>query len=144
MTAGRPVKFANLDELQAKIDAYFDSCYETDESGAKKLIEPLTITGLALALDTTRETLCNYAEKEEFSDTVRRAKLRVENFAEKQLFLAKSATGPIFALKNFGWADSQNLNHGGQIGNPINGKITVELVRPGEVEPEPEDEITDQ
>ena len=65
---------------------------------------PLTITGLALALDTTRQTLMDYQERDEFTDTVKRAKTVVENYAEKRLF-GNNATGAIFALKNFGWKD---------------------------------------
>lgn len=105
----KPLKFKTVQELQDKIDAYFDSIEQPIvlENGEVRLRDVPTITGLALALDTTRETLCDYQNREEYSDTIRRAKQRVEMFAEKQLYLGKSASGPIFALKNFGWADNQ-------------------------------------
>jgi hypothetical protein len=101
---GRPLKFETVEMLQEKIDAYFNECDEKEE--------PYTITGLALALNTTRETLLDYEDKEEFSDTVKRAKLKCENFAEKHLFKGKNGVvGAIFNLKNnySRWVDKQEI-----------------------------------
>lgn len=103
---GRPLKFKTPEELQEKIDVYFE---ETDK-------EEWTITGLALALDTYRQTLVNYEEKDEFMDTIKRAKLKVENGYE--IDLKKSGrTGTIFALKNFDWKDKteQDVKHSGGV-----------------------------
>jgi hypothetical protein len=97
---GRPLKFATPEEMQQKIDEYFKSC--EDELG--KLIKPISITGLAIYLDTYRDLLCNYEERDEFYDTVKKAKQRVENFYEERLTLNAPA-GSIFALKNFDWRD---------------------------------------
>jgi len=126
MPAGRPLKFKTVEELQSKIDAYFESCYANvivkDKDGHAVIdmdgniirelqqVEPFTITGLALALDTSREGLLNYQDREEYFDTVTRAKLKCENYAEKQLYLAKSANGPTFALRNFGWDDTRKID----------------------------------
>lgn len=121
MTAGRPLKFATPEDMQTKADEYFDLCKATGK--------PLTVTGLALALDTSRETLCDYQARDEFSDTVKRLKLRVEQYAEERLY-SGPATGPIFALKNFGWKDSQDMNLGGQAGNPVEANLTVTFVKP--------------
>lgn len=99
---GQPKKFATPEILQEKIDAYFVECEEKEE--------PCTITGLALALDTTRETLLDYQNnyEQEYSDVVRKAKQRVQNNAEKWLFSGKHPTGAIFWLKaNAGWVDKQ-------------------------------------
>lgn len=96
MPAGRPLKFKDAAELQVGIDRYFAERIESQK--------PITITGLAIALNTTRELLCNYEERDEFHDTIRSAKLRVEQYAEERLYEG-AATGPIFALKNFGWKD---------------------------------------
>jgi hypothetical protein len=98
MPAGQPLKFQSVEELQKKIDAYFERCKEEKE--------PYTITGLAISLGTNRQTLINYEKKEEYFDTIKAAKSRVENYAEIQLFKA-NPTGPIFALKNFGWSDKK-------------------------------------
>jgi hypothetical protein len=125
MAGGRPLKFDSPQELEAKAQEYFASFNE----GGVNHGRPITITGLALALDTSRETLCNYENRDEFFDTIKRIKLRVEMFAEERLF-ASSATGAIFALKNFGWKDSQDVNMGGQKGNPVETK----QIRPSDQE----------
>jgi hypothetical protein len=128
--SGRPRKFETVEELQTAIDAYFESCFEEftvalkDEEGKKtgerlikKQVEPFTITGLAIALDTTRQGLLNYEGREEFYDTIKKAKVRCENYAEKSLF-GNNATGPIFNLiNNYGWKNTQHI--GGDPENPL-------------------------
>lgn len=93
-----------MEELESKVKAYFDSCH--DKNG--DLIRPYTITGLALALDTSRETLIDYEEKEGYSDTIKRAKAKIENFAEEQLFTNRNTAGVIFNMvNNWGWKNKQ-------------------------------------
>lgn len=100
---GRPPKWTTPEELQKDIDKYFEEC--------KKTGEPLTITGLAIALDTYRDVLLDYQEKDEFSNTIKKAKQRIENFAEKKLYDKDVPTsGVIFNLKNnYGWVDKQEV-----------------------------------
>lgn len=106
-TRGRPPAFKTPEEMQVKIDAYFDRCKEDKE--------PVTVTGLALALGfTSRQALINYEEKPEFVDTVKRASLRVEQGYEKRLH-GQNAAGAIFALKNFDWSDKTQTEHSGSI-----------------------------
>lgn len=77
---------------------------------------PYTITGLALALDTTRETLLDYEERDEYSDTIKKAKLKCQFYAERHLFTARNSTGAIFNLKNnYHWKDSSEVKHSGHI-----------------------------
>lgn len=132
---GRPLKFASLDELQKKIEKYFTECDPhvedivewveardgkgkllKDGNGLSYLVEvehkvktkqiPYTITGLALALDTSRETLLDYEAKDEFSDTIKNAKDKCEHYVERTLFATGNVTGPIFNLKNnYNWKD---------------------------------------
>lgn len=116
MVMGRPLKFKSKEELQEKIDAFFLEC--------DKKQDPYTITGLAMALNTSRETLCDYEEKDDYSDTVKAAKLKVQNYAEKMLFTAKP-TGPIFALKNYGWTDKTVQEITGKDGGPIQHTVSV-------------------
>jgi hypothetical protein len=100
MTMGRPALYTSSEEMQAIIDAYF----------AERLAEgkPVTISGLAYALEMTTESLRNYGTKDDFSATVKRAKQRVEMALEDRLDAA-SPTGAIFNLKNnFGWKDQQD------------------------------------
>jgi len=98
---GQPLKFASVKELQNQIDDYFTKCENADE--------PVTITGLALALKTNRQTLLNYEDREKYFDTIKTAKTRVEHYAEKKLFTG-TPTGAIFALKNFGWSDKHEID----------------------------------
>lgn len=98
---GRPLKFNTPEELQEQIDQYFNEVPR----------EEWTITGLALALDTDRITLIRYEDRPEFSNTVKRAKSMVENSYEIDL-KKNGRVGTIFALKNFGWTDKQEVVHG--------------------------------
>lgn len=95
---GRPLKFKTLKELTDKADKYFSDIEEVE----------WTITGLALALDTSRETLINYEKRDEYFDAIKRYKLMVHNAYEKDL-RRKGRSGDIFALKNFGWSDVREI-----------------------------------
>lgn len=97
---GRPLKFSSVEELQGLIDKYFD---ETP-------MEDWTITNLALALNTNRQGLMEYGRREEFSDTIKIAKAKVEGSYELDL-KKHGKVGTIFALKNFGWTDKQEIAH---------------------------------
>ncbi len=105
---GRPLKFKSVEELEKKIEAYFDDCKERDE-------QPF-ITELAVWLDCDTDTLRNYEGREEFFGTIKRAKQRCEMAVEKGMLTNKfNATASIFNLKNnYGWKDKtevdQNLN----------------------------------
>lgn len=120
------LKFPTVEGLQKKIDAFFESCFDIDEeTGKRARIKPFTITGLALALDTSREVLMDIQNRvsagytKEHSDCLLRAKLMCHNYAEEQLFTAKSPQGSIFALKQYGWKDVQTIENTGPGGGPI-------------------------
>jgi len=112
---GRPLKFATVEDLQAKIDKYF---LDTPQ-------DEWTITGLALELDTSRQTLLEYegevegrGQSQAYADAIKKAKLKVENGYEKDL-KKHGRTGTIFALKNFDWKDKSETDitsKGKQIG----------------------------
>lgn len=105
---GRPPKFNSPQEVLDKAQIYFNDCID------KKV--PITITGLAMALDTTRRTLIDYEGKgDEFSHAIKKCKTVCENYAERKLFEPKAATGAIFALKNYGWSDRQEVEHSGKV-----------------------------
>jgi hypothetical protein len=62
----------------------------------------------------TRQGLLDYqAKSEEFSDTITRAKTRIEMYAEEQLFRNQGKTNGVqFNLKNnFNWKDKQEIEH---------------------------------
>lgn len=159
---GRPMKFSNPEQLQKKIDEYFVSCWDyardmfgnriKDKDESKKgkpvyimkQVRPYTVTGLAVALDTTRETLLDYESGEYFpedmpeatrkglSDAIKSAKQRCHAYAEEQLFIGKQATGPIFNLKNnYGWIDQHDVTSKGQSISPqivseVQPRVTTE------------------
>jgi len=117
---GRPKAYTEVEVMQQKIDKYFSECDQNKE--------PYTITGLALALDLDRKSINNYAKDSEFFPTIKKAKLKVENYLEKRLINDSSATGIIFNLKNnYGWSDKQEIQHSGNINNPFSELSTEEL-----------------
>lgn len=113
---GAPRKFANAQEMQDAIDAYYASCAAEDQ--------PLTIAGLADALDMGRTTLYDYCLDGEFSNVVKKARLRVEKQVEALLLKnnGAAAAGIIFWLKNNtgerrrdGYQDRQEIEQTGTI-----------------------------
>ena len=120
MAGGRPPKWKTVKELQDLIDAYFLSI--TNEKG--EYIKPPTITGLAIALGTTRNTLVDYEEKDEFLRTIKEAKSRCEQWVEQNALMGKAnPTFSIFNLKNnYGWKDKQETDittNGKDVNMPI-------------------------
>lgn len=124
--------YKSKEEIQEKIDKYFSDCEGKvlkDEEGSPILnkyggviimgSKPPTITGLALALGfASRQALLNYQDREEFNDTIMRAKSRVEQYAEERLFDRDGSNGAQFSLKNNfkGWnADKKEENQQGGI-----------------------------
>jgi len=101
MKIGRPLKYETPDDLIKAIDEYFE--------GTK--FDEWTVTGLALVIGS-KQLFQDYQGREGFSDIVKRAKLMIENSYEVSLRSNKGTpTGPIFALKNLGWTDNQQITH---------------------------------
>ena len=137
---GRPPMFKSAEEMQAKIDKYFEDCKGhilTDAEGMaitdkynnplRVGVRPLTITGLALALGfTSRQALLNYQGKKAFVDTITRAKTRIEQYAEERLFDKDGANGAKFSLANNfeGWKEKQHI----EADVDSNMSINIELV----------------
>lgn len=123
---GRPPKFKSVKSMQKKIDKYFKSCEGRiltnkegepllDKHGRVVIVDekPPTITGLALALGfNSRQSLINYEDKEEFVDTITRAKAKVEQYTEERLFDKDGANGAKFSLANNfkGWKEKQQID----------------------------------
>ena len=93
------MKWKTVEEIQPLIDAYFKDTPKKE----------WTITGLALELDTSRKTLMDYEWNDEFSNTIKKAKEKVEYSYELDL-KERGNTGTIFALKNFDWTDKSELD----------------------------------
>ena len=113
----RPNKFKSVEEMQKAIDNYFKECDANER--------PYTISGLAYALDTTRRTLLDYEENDEFTHTIKKAKAKIEQFVEERLFAGSNTAGVIFNLKNnYNWKDKQEIE--AEVNSTVD--ITVELI----------------
>lgn len=98
---GRPRLYESPEAFDAMVNLYVATA---KAEGAR-----LTWTGLALFLGfSSRQAIDQYLEYDGFYDSVKRAKLIVEASYEQQLSDGKPV-GAIFALKNFGWRDRQEL-----------------------------------
>lgn len=125
---GRPPKFTSPEDMQLKIDAYFAKCDARTVTRVAKdgtvftesNPEPYTMSGLAYALDMDRASLVNYAHKDDFFDTVKKARMKVQVDVERRLMEGQNQTGAIFNLKNnFNWKDKQENEFTGPDGGPL-------------------------
>ena len=102
---GRPPFFKDIISLDGLIDDYFSSLIKVNNETGEEYTKCPTITGLTLFLGFCSKTsLYEYEKKPEFMNSIKRARLMVEQGYEEAL-LSKGSTGAIFALKNFGWKD---------------------------------------
>jgi len=135
---GRPRKFKSAEEIQVVIDNYFGICQGEilkdnegnvifDKYGEPIIInsKPPTATGLALFMGlNSRQALLNYQDRPEFNDTITRAKMRIEEYAETRLYDKNGCNGAKFTLSNnFGWKDTQAHEVFGKDGGPIRVKL---------------------
>lgn len=103
MAGGRPPVLESVEQAEKLISDYFKSLQVT------KPAEVPSITGLAFYLGfQSRQSLYDYEKDGEFSYTIKRARLKIEAFYE-QCLTKQSPAGAIFALKNFGWSDKQEI-----------------------------------
>jgi hypothetical protein len=94
---GRPPKYKEPEDLQIKIDEYLNDTANP------------TITGLVLHCGfADRHSFYEYEKKPEFSYTIKKARTRMEQWYESNLF--ENTAGSIFALKNFGWRDRIDID----------------------------------
>ena len=159
---GPPPKFQSVEEMQEKIDAYFESCEGhvlcTEEEGpngqiTKKPVlnkygepvivgeRPLTVTGLANALGfESRTSLFRYQGKKEFREVIVRAKSRIEQYTEERLFDKEGANGAKFSLQNNFRDWNEALKEAAKSSTPAI-TIIADIPRP---DPVTEDEANDE
>lgn len=101
---GRPRAFNSVEELESKINDYFEYC--------NKEKKPYTMSGLAYYLDVDRKTIVNYTKDEEYFPTIKKARDRVQmQLEENALMNISNSTFTIFNLKNnFDWKDKIETN----------------------------------
>jgi hypothetical protein len=103
----------------------------TDEYIAQRNLEerPITLTGALLHMGIyDRHTLDEYGKREGFSPPVKRLRSLVADAYEARLH-GNSPTGAIFALKNMGWSDKQEIGYTDKEGNDV--AVTVNFVGNG-------------
>lgn len=111
---GRPPMYDSPEKLQAAVDEYFAQFDDPDCE------QKPTISGLAYHLGfESRQSFYDYERKERFTYAIKRARFRIEGIYEQRLHATSQVAGPIFALKNMGWSDSQSLELTGKDGGPV-------------------------
>lgn len=113
----RPAMFKDPEALKSKIDEYFKTGVKVKTVLVGKPpkqypvdIEVPTISGLCYFIGfESRQSFYAYEAKEEFSYTIKRARLFIEQHYEEMLQTGNTI-GAIFALKNFDWKDKQEVN----------------------------------
>lgn len=125
---GRPPVFDSPEVMEDLIEQYFESIKgelisEEHDNGSTTQVykgaEPVTITGLCLFLGfESRQSFYDYQNNPDFSYIVKRARMRVESAYEKKLN-GNNVAGPVFALKNMGWADRQEIDQRIVVEQPI-------------------------
>ena len=113
---GRPRAFKSVEEVEEKINAYFNYCEEKEK--------PYTMSGLAYDLDVSRQTLVNYSYEDEYFDTIKKARDKVQMQLEENALSNKAnPTFTIFNLKNnFDWKDK--IEHSSSEVENINKNIS--------------------
>ena len=81
-------------QLKKRVDNYFATTPQEEQS----------VTGLALALDTSRQSLSNWEKDRELGPIVTMAKTRIEH-AYELIGVERGRAFDIFRLKNMGWKD---------------------------------------
>jgi hypothetical protein len=134
---GCPLFFSTPEEMQVKIQEYFDSLINVPvmvpdgEGGMIHTVDPYTklpvyknlnplVTGLAMHLGFADvQSLSDYEKRPAFSGLVKAAKNYIFSHHENRMSTGENCTGSIFWAKNQGWTDKSesvvNNNHSGSI-----------------------------
>lgn len=124
-------KFNTKEDAQKMVDLYFKECEGealTDENGKAvytskgdvvyiRQPKPPTVTGLALALGfAARKELLTYRGPRDIMEVIERAKSRVEEYMERQLFEQDSFKWARLGLeKDFGMRFDEEEEQGGKV-----------------------------
>ena len=104
---GRPPIWTDPIAFDEAVDNYF--------AHKESVKQPATWSGLANWLGfESRQSLKKKKKKEGFTYPIKKALLKIEEIYESNLF-GRNPAGSIFALKNFGWRDKQEIEQSGGI-----------------------------
>lgn len=125
---GRPPLFKTEEELQNKVDEYFEKWYRkkkvTTSSWVEIEVPAITTTDLALYLGfESRQSIYDYANNKKFSYIIKRALFFIEREYEEKLLFSQNTSGAIFALKNMWWKDKSEVD------NKISWELKVNSVK---------------
>lgn len=119
--AGRKLMFETPEDMERVVMEYFTYCVDEDV--------PPTMAGLAKALGfKSRRSLFDYRGRDDFNHVIEYAKLCIEQHRVEALVSGRdcNVAGAIFDLKNnFGYADKQEIQHGG--GDGLLGRILKQI-----------------
>lgn len=113
------IQYKTPEEFEAKIDEYFDNTP----------IEKQTRAGLYVHLGMSKQSFANYKNYPNYSQIAEMAITRLEYKYELKLN-ERGGTEAIFALKQYGWSDKQEVE------NKMSGGIQIvsSIPRPSEGE----------
>ncbi|KXL53493.1 hypothetical protein CLNEO_07190 [Anaerotignum neopropionicum] len=127
--------YENKEEVETLADKYFEKCkgealrddYDNvvyQKNGEPTMVgaRPPTVSGLAFALRfQSRQDFLNYTGK--FAETVARARLKLESYAEERLYDKDGLQGAKFTLTNNfqGWAEKTREDFDTQIYEKLDG-----------------------
>lgn len=121
---GKPLAFKTVEELKKVVDEYFEWCDNrtrkiwVEKTQSEIMISdpaPYTMSGLARRIGLSRQGLLDYANRDEYVDTIKEARNKVHEDVETRL-MEKAPTGAIFNLKNnFGWKDKTETEWKGEL-----------------------------
>lgn len=101
---GRAPKYETPEAFAEAFESYCLHCDQTED-------EP-TASGLAWHMGfASRQSVWEYSKKEGYEYIAKRALLFVEKGYEQQMAKGRGDGGVVFALKNFGWSDKQEIEH---------------------------------
>jgi ribonuclease BN (tRNA processing enzyme) len=101
-----------------RAEEYVNHCWDAER---QEMAHPISITGLCTFLGTTRKQLSDYetgsleglkdgsGDDEAFRSAIKHVKHVCEQYAEEHGFQARNPAFAIFALKNYGWKDTQTI-----------------------------------
>jgi len=108
---GRPRKIESPEDMERMIGEYV-----TKRENEKI---PLTLTGALNYMGIySRATLGEYDKRQGFSEPVKKLRGIIADAYEQRLH-GSNPTGAIFALKNMGWSDRQEVEMTGKGGGPV-------------------------
>ena len=124
----KTLKYKTPKALEKKIEEYFENTPA----------DLYTISGICLYLHIHKDTFYEYAKREAYKDIVNFARLRIENSYELDL-RTKGRAADIFAMKNFGWTDKQEIDQTVSVDEQSSGVIMIAPILEKESEDEKDD-----